>query len=575
MPSSLKSDIVVGIDFGTTQGRKKIRLITDWPNPEACNANSDKVPSVIAYQDGLVSGWGYEVSTKAEAFRWIKLLLEPEYKHANVTQQVLQSNKLLKKLNKRPEDVVSDYLRQIWEYTKEDIRKHVGDNSWESTLKVHIVLTVPAMWSHAAKDKTLEAARRASLPDGIRLVTEPEAAALATLHDKAQDHALTKGDAFVVCDAGGGTVDLISYKTLGLDPLRIEECAVGEGGLCGSVFLDLAFERYIKMIVGQEQYGTVSELNKKRMLKDFEFGVKRCFTVESKKDYSVDLRGVKDDFMAGIIDETINLKQSMLRTVFDQVCEQIVRLVQNQMTEIRSNDLAPKAILLVGGFGSSKYLHHRLESSYTGQDIVVLQIEGAWSAVCRGACIWGLEQVDRPKFSSKGSSSTVTVRISRYNYGVLQCTPFDPDNHLAEDRFFHEARNTYYADNQMEWLLRRGDKITDGRTLTRQLCRSVHGICKTSKDTQTFSDTLYSCQDPEPPTRLDATAKELCSIRYTIQESTIFKEKPYTSPAKPGEFRDLSFDFDIILGATTLDFQVRYHNKTLATVQTEYADAGN
>ena len=56
------------------------------------------------------------------------------------------------------------------------------------------------------------------------------------------------GDAFVVCDAGGGTVvssfeshsvepktdaeqDLISYKITGLDPLRMEECAVGDGML--------------------------------------------------------------------------------------------------------------------------------------------------------------------------------------------------------------------------------------------------------------------------------------------------------------------------------------------------------
>lgn len=51
----------------------------------------------------------------------------------------------------------------------------------------------------------------------------------------------------MVCDAGGGTVvssvgmqnvrllisakDLISYKILTVDPLRVEECAVGDGRL--------------------------------------------------------------------------------------------------------------------------------------------------------------------------------------------------------------------------------------------------------------------------------------------------------------------------------------------------------
>lgn len=46
-------------------------------------------------------------------------------------------------------------------------------------------MTVPAVWSDAARAKTLECAERAGLGDGveagIRLVTEPEAAALYAL----------------------------------------------------------------------------------------------------------------------------------------------------------------------------------------------------------------------------------------------------------------------------------------------------------------------------------------------------------------------------------------------------------
>lgn len=67
----------------------------------------------------------------------------------------------------------------------------------------------------------------------------------------------------------------------------------------------------------------------------------------------------------------------MLRTVFDHVCGQIDTLVQNQIDEVASNGLEVKAILLVGGFGSSKYLHNRLEQSYSSQDISILQVDGA------------------------------------------------------------------------------------------------------------------------------------------------------------------------------------------------------
>ena len=47
------------------------------------------------------------------------------------------------------------------------------------------------------------------------------------------------GDVFVLCDAGGGTVDLISYKVTQTSPtFLIEEAAVGSGDKCGATFID-------------------------------------------------------------------------------------------------------------------------------------------------------------------------------------------------------------------------------------------------------------------------------------------------------------------------------------------------
>ena len=60
------------------------------------------------------------------------------------------------------------------------------------------------------------------------LIKEPEAAALYTI--RCQDFALQEGDAFVVCDAGGGTVDLISYEVTELNPsLKLKELVPGTG----------------------------------------------------------------------------------------------------------------------------------------------------------------------------------------------------------------------------------------------------------------------------------------------------------------------------------------------------------
>jgi molecular chaperone DnaK (HSP70) len=227
----MASEIVVGIDFGTTSvtqaniisstdikysysgvswavngGNKTVRLITDWPMTNSAVGNSDKVPTRISYKNGRPHSWGNSVKSTEECFRWFKLLLDPKHKLANQAQAARTSSNLLGKLNKKVEDVAADYLRMVWQYAKDDVQRKQGDN-WESIYTLRVVLTVPAIWSAAAKERTLSIAKAAGLPDSISLVSEPEAAALAVLKEKNdEDASLQVGDTFVVCDAGGGTV---------------------------------------------------------------------------------------------------------------------------------------------------------------------------------------------------------------------------------------------------------------------------------------------------------------------------------------------------------------------------------
>jgi hypothetical protein len=66
-------------------------------------------------------------------------------------------------------------------------------------------------------------------------------------------HNLSVGDTFVVCDAGGGTVDLISYTVTKLDPfIEVKEAAPGSGGLCGSTFINGRFKEYLEFKLGLE-----------------------------------------------------------------------------------------------------------------------------------------------------------------------------------------------------------------------------------------------------------------------------------------------------------------------------------
>ena len=80
----------------------------------------------------------------------------------------------------------------------------------------------------------------------LHIITEPEAAAMYAL-DVMDPHNLKVGDTFVLCDAGGGTVDLISYTVSALKPiLKITEASPGSGSLCGSTFLNRIFQKFLR-----------------------------------------------------------------------------------------------------------------------------------------------------------------------------------------------------------------------------------------------------------------------------------------------------------------------------------------
>lgn len=80
----------------------------------------------------------------------------------------------------------------------------------------------------------------------LHIISEPEAAAMYAL-DVMDPHNIRVGDTFVLCDAGGGTVDLISYTVSELRPvLKIIEASPRSGLLCGSSFLNRIFQRFLE-----------------------------------------------------------------------------------------------------------------------------------------------------------------------------------------------------------------------------------------------------------------------------------------------------------------------------------------
>ncbi|KAF8437045.1 hypothetical protein BGX38DRAFT_1274180 [Terfezia claveryi] len=564
--------IIIGIDFGTTYSgvswaltsSKRVNIINDWRNLYGAVGNQDKVPSSITYTaNGRVNNWGYMVDdVKEEPFQWIKIMLDPSHKYFNDTAQRKQVSARLERLGKTPEDVVADYLKCLWDYTIEHLKRRKGDD-FQSVYTVKVVLTVPAVWSAVAKDKTLKAARRAGIRTEIKLVTEPEAAALALLKDKCEETSVKVGDGLVVCDAGGGTVDLISYKVESLKPLKIRECVMGDGELCGSVFLDIAFEQHIRSLVGERQYdhGHIRPRDKKTMLRDFQFGTKRSFRKGQVTNIIVDLKGVQDDETMGIDEEVITISPNTLREIFDSICQKIQALLKKQLRGIQSKGITAKAIGLVGGFGESTYLYEYLQNA--NSDVRVIQEPGAISAVCRGATLWGLEQNHATSFLS---------RIARSSYGIVYQEPWDPTNpnHQPSDKHWDSAKSQWRARGQMTWLLKRGEEVVEGHVLKGAGHYSV-SISPSDCGNWTRSENLYYSDAAVPPGRQDdSRVKQLCSLSFSIPYSDIRRQPTYTNEGKV--WTNVYTSRDILCGGALLDYRIMYDGKLLQNVEANYVE---
>jgi molecular chaperone DnaK (HSP70) len=129
--------------------------------------------------------------------------------------------------------LVLGHLRAAWDHA------HPGEPGARFA-EQDIVVTVPASFDEAARELTLEAARKAGL-EGVVLLEEPQAAFYAWMNAQPAARLLRAGERVLVFDVGGGTTDftLIAVKEGG----AFERTAVGDHLLLGGDNVDLALAR--------------------------------------------------------------------------------------------------------------------------------------------------------------------------------------------------------------------------------------------------------------------------------------------------------------------------------------------
>lgn len=263
-----------GICYVTSdqESADSIDVIRQYPG----SGTVSKVPSTIAYKSenagefGLLQDqWGFE-TRDYKAYHWTKLLLGQDTR-SNISQD--QSFKrtygegfCALPPGKTAKRVVRDYLNELYKYFEDRLKRQ--DEAFFQITPMEVWITVPAMWTDAAKTVTIEAAQAAGFAsramDSIHMITEPEAAALSVLTNRVGIGSVELGNGvqnILVCDCGGGTVDIVTYRVTTEDgQLKFEELLVGVGKLCGSTFIDRNFDGWMERTFGQSYLNVSSDM---------------------------------------------------------------------------------------------------------------------------------------------------------------------------------------------------------------------------------------------------------------------------------------------------------------------------
>ncbi|KAK9474219.1 uncharacterized protein V1510DRAFT_306418 [Dipodascopsis tothii] len=535
----MKNELIVGIDFGTTftgvsfawavGNDVKKDYITEWPG--VGNVTQTKIPSVIYYdQHNQVVGWGQDTENaltisgypKPGVIRveWFKLYLQRNYKvYADLsTKRVLPPGK-------SEIDVTADFLGEVRKAMRVELEKKLGGIFRREEENIRYFLTVPAIWTDAGKNATRRAAVQAGFIKDINdrrltLITEPEAAAIFCAREDANKvHA---GEAFLVVDCGGGTVDLIAYEVEDEDPFTVRECTTGTGELCGSVAIDMSFWTILKTKMNNIPFPADSEIAartrhkiQRRCQQEFASVIKPKFKNRGEgEDIFIDV-GLGEDVSypeADIEDGYMKFTNAEILSAFTNVVTTIVQLVRDQIAAVEAQNKPLRSIYVVGGFGGSAYLYERLKYHIPPQykDCIYRPMDSV-AAIMRGAVLTGL------------SDRFLVSRVSRRHYMMGTLEPFRPGVHPEEFKY-KGLDGSYKCKYTRQILVHKGQRLHVGETSSIKCYRTarVNGPL-------IFEDRLYCCDEDEcPPYTKDPAIREfvvLTSDLSKIPKSTFSQVK--------------------------------------------------
>ncbi|KAH7085513.1 hypothetical protein BKA63DRAFT_598156 [Paraphoma chrysanthemicola] len=555
---------VIGLDYGTTftgiayatpSGTRcklgEITVMRDWG---AQMLNQGKVPSVISYSppsEAREQQWGSSLSPDAVSMVHTKLELgmQDVLGELDMTLQVLDGMKNLSFADmmvangnldrpayshKAPEEIVTDYLTKVFERLDEAVEEFT--DAFRRHTATDLVVTVPTDWSYMAMNSTYRALskagfNRANFPrlQEVMFITESEAAAhyVARFYrDERGQEFLKENQYFVLCDAGGGTVDVVSYLVRKLHPvLQLEQVGVPTGRKCGSIFINRAFLKWLRDILGEQNYRQLdpnldidkdafhaSESPAMRYLMQKFDERKQGFDRDSGDIY-LDLPDPLDALtIPGVVDQgQMTIPRELMEYFFDVCIGEVVTMIKYHMDRIEERGSLPKNLFLVGGFGASDYLQQQIEFTLKLWNIKFRTPQESWTSIVRGAVVCGIEK--------SSISNMKRSTFCKHSYAICLDELFSEYTHTTSDLV--ETKQQKYAQSQLIYLLNEGDVIMKDqpRRVEREFDIEFPRSRSGNKSLPIYRHSMS--EDEERPTRFKGARDELeiaCMLEINLSK---------------------------------------------------------
>ncbi|KAJ3492910.1 hypothetical protein NLJ89_g11141 [Agrocybe chaxingu] len=431
--------LVLAFDVGTTYSgisysildpghRISIKGVTRFPAQEHIMGAS-KIPTIMYYdKQGKVRAAGAEairegIEEEAEDGGWIKA----EWFKLHLSSKVTNMRDITRRIPALPPKktvvhIFADFFLYLFDCASAYIQdtEPNGQVMWNSLKpSIDFVLSHPNGWEGREQSQMRQAAVLAGLiPDTtagharISFVTEGE----ASLHFAIESGALTsvvKGHGVVIVDAGGGTIDISTYRhDLSQVTRLFQEVAAPRCFLYGSVFVSIQARIFLEKFLEDSEF--IEDLD--HIIQCFDRTTKLRFKQPDEPQY-IKFGSSRDN------DQEHNIRFGQLKLAGKDVMD-FFRPSATCIVDIVIAEEQLQHIVLVGGFAANDWLFEEVRTKVNQLGLTISRPENHVNkAVSDGAISFYLNHF-------------VRTRMSRFAFGSFGAVIFDSRNegHLKRAR---------------------------------------------------------------------------------------------------------------------------------------------